>query len=173
MQECSLPKKIRSIGLCNSQYKIITKIITSRLKPLRQSIIGPYQASFLTKRIACDNAIIFQEYLDHFKRMRGKKANMILNIDLEKAFDILEWSFIRQALVFFNLSTGPSKLIIFSISTSSISVLVNGNTTPSFKPTRGIRQGDPMSPYMFILCMELLLRKINYEIDTLQWSPFP
>lgn len=98
---------------------------------------------------------------------------MILKIDLEKDFDRLEWSFIKQAFVFFNFPMDLSKLIMFCISASSISFLINGNTTPPFNPTRGIRERDPMSPYLFIFYMELLSRKINYEVDTFSGSPFP
>lgn len=92
---------------------------------------------------------------------------MLLKIDLKKSFDRLEWSFIRQDLVYFN-HPGLSKLIMFSISSSSISMPVNGGYTYSFKPSRGIKQGDLLSPYIFILCMELLSRRINHEVDALQ-----
>ncbi|PHU14929.1 hypothetical protein BC332_16134 [Capsicum chinense] len=135
-------KNFRPIGLCNTQYKIVTKIIVNRIKPFLQQIIGPSQASFLPNRRAVDHAIIVQEYLSHFKKMSGIKSNMIIKIDLETSFDRLEWSFIRQALTFFNFSPLLSRLIMSCISTSSISVLVNGSLTSNFKPTRGIRQGD-------------------------------
>lgn len=83
-------KNYRPIGLCTTQYKIITKFIANRIKPFLQSLIGDTQASFLSKRRASDNATIVQEYIDHFRRMKGKNPNMILKINLEKTFDRLE-----------------------------------------------------------------------------------
>ncbi|XP_060202826.1 uncharacterized protein LOC132631242 [Lycium barbarum] len=112
-----------------------------------------------------------KEYISHFKSMKGRKENMILKIDLEKAFDRLEWSFIREMLSFFNFPAQLSKIIMSCISTSSISVLVNGGKTMPFQPTRGIRRGDPMSPYIFILWMELLPRSIEHRVNQKDWTP--
>ncbi|XP_019265527.1 PREDICTED: uncharacterized protein LOC109243087 [Nicotiana attenuata] len=159
------------IGLCNTIYKSVTKIIVNRIKPILPHIIGPSQASFLSNRRACDNAIIVQEYITHFRKMRGKSGNKILKIDLEKAFDRLEWSFIRDTLAAFNFPHGLSKLIMSYISTSSISILVNVGKTESFKSSRGIRQGDPTSPYLFIMCMERLSRSIDNTVLHNQWHP--
>lgn len=102
--------------------------------------------------------------------MKGRMGNMIIKIDLEKAFDRLEWSSVRQVLHYFNFPNKLYKLIMFCISTSFISILTNGASTQYFQPTRGIRQGDPISPYLFILTMELFSRRINHEVDLLNWS---
>lgn len=79
-------KNFRHIWLCNTMYKLMIKIIVNRIKPILPSIIGPSQASFLSNRRASDNAIIVQKYISHFKKMKGKNANMILKIDLKKSF---------------------------------------------------------------------------------------
>lgn len=96
---------------------------------------------------------------------------MLLKLDLEKAFDRLEWSFIRRTLLYFNISPPLVSLIMSCVTTSSISILINGTRTPYFTPTRGIRQGDPLSPYLFIMCMEMLSRSIPLLVDYLQWKP--
>jgi len=101
--------------------------------------------------------------------MKGKNANMILKIDLEKAFDRLKWPFIRDTLIFFNFL--DNKLILSCISTSSISILINGSSTDIFSPSREIRQGDPMSPYIFILCMERISRSIDWQVSRANWFP--
>lgn len=94
-------KNIRPIGLCNTVYKLVTKVIVNRIKPLLDKLIGPYQASFLKNRRAADCAIIVQEVVNHYQKMKGSKANMILKVDFEKAFDRLEWSFIHRTVTFF------------------------------------------------------------------------
>lgn len=172
---CFIPKcknalnlrNFRPIGLCNTQYKIITKIIASRLRRHFPNLISHSQSSFLARRRATDNGIIIQEFITHFGKMKGKKANMILKIDLEKVFDRIKWSFIKQALHFFNIPNNMIKLIMSCISTSSIYILINGGRTNFFRPSRGIRQGDPLFSYLFIMCMELLFRKTDHEVDIL------
>lgn len=125
-------KNFRPVGLYNTKYKIITKIIINRIKPYLQAFIGLNQDSFLSKRRASNNAIIFQEYLRHLKKLKGRTHYMILKIDLEKAFDRLKWSFIRHALFYFNFPPGISKLIMSYLSSSSISILINGGKIPAF-----------------------------------------
>lgn len=164
-------RNFRPIGLCNTSYKLVTKIIVARIKPFLPLIIGPTQSSFLAGRRAADNAIIVQEYLNHFRKMKGKKGSMIIKIDLEKAFDRLEWSFIRDSLFYFNFPPNLSKVIMSCITTSSIAILINGTKTDFFEPSRGIRQGDPISPYIFIICMERLSRMIDEAIVAHSWTP--
>lgn len=164
-------KNFQSIGLCNTVYKLITKVITNRLKPHLLDIIGEGQASFLPNKKANDHSIIVQEVISHFRKIKGKSGNMVLKIDLEKAFDRIEWTYIRDTLSFFNIPEKLSKLIMSCISTSSIQVLVNGRTTEAFYPSRGIRQGDPISPYIFIMCIERLSKTIHQAISDKLWTP--
>lgn len=96
---------------------------------------------------------------------------MIFKIDLKKAFDRLEWSFIRQSFWFFNFPPRLIRLITSCIFTSSIFVLVNDSKTSSFFHQGKSDRGDLMSPYLSILCIELLSRKIDSKVDTLQWNP--
>lgn len=101
----------------------------------------------------------------------SSKYDMLLKIDLEKAFDKLEWDFIQRSLNFFNFPPKISKLIMHYISTSQIGILVNGTKKSFFSPSRGIHQGDSMFPYIFILCMELMSKLIDHQVDTLLWDP--
>lgn len=94
-------KNFRLIGLCNTLYKLITKIIIHRIKPLLPNIISPSEASFLQNRKLSDNAIIIQEFITHINKIRGKKRNMIIKINLYKIFDRLKWSFIRDSFNYF------------------------------------------------------------------------
>lgn len=119
---------------------VIPKIIISRIKPFLSSLIGQSQASFLTNRRASDNAIIGQEIIAHFGKMKGKKGHITLIIDLEKAFDRIEWSFIKETISFFKFPDNLTNLIMARISTSSMEVLVNGRKTEVFTPSKGIRK---------------------------------
>ena len=168
------PESISSykpISLCNSVYKIITKIIVGRLRPYLDKLISPCQVAFVPRRRGVDNTIIVQELIHTMGKTKGRGGYMALKIDLEKAYDKLEWSFIMDMLIRFNL---PRKLIdlimsyIFSISTS---LLFNGGALEPFLPTRGIRQGDSLSPYIFIMCMDYLGKLIQERCEDKSWIP--
>ncbi|KAK9987983.1 hypothetical protein SO802_028222 [Lithocarpus litseifolius] len=148
------PKSIgsyRPISLCNSVYKIITKIIVGRLRLYLDKLIASCQAAFVPRRRGVDNAIIVQKLIHSMKKIKGKGGYMVLKIDLEKAYDKLEWSFIRDTLIRFNLLKNLIELIMSCISSVSTSILFNGGALEPFMPTRRIRQGDPLSSYIFIM----------------------
>ena len=89
----------RLISLCNTVYKIVTKIIVARLRPFLSSVISPLQTAFVPGRRGTDNAITAQEIIHTISRSKGKEGYMAIKIDLEKAYDKLEWSFIREMLI--------------------------------------------------------------------------
>lgn len=120
----NLLKNFCPISLCNTTYKIITKIIANQIKPHLIRLISPYQASFLKGCWACDNAILVQELVTHITRSSTKSASLILKLDLEKSFDRLEWSFVYRTLLFFKFPPKFTRLIMHCISSSNISVLV-------------------------------------------------
>ena len=96
---------------------------------------------------------------------------MAIKIDFEKAYDKLEWSFIREMLIRINLSQNLLDLIMSCVSSISTSILFNGGSLDPFLPFRGIRQGDPLSPYLFILCMDYLGQLIEKKCSLKQWNP--
>ena len=161
----------RSISLCNTIYKIITKIIIVRLRPHLDKLICPLQAAFVPGRKGVDNAIIVQEIIHSLSKKKGKVGYMALKIDLEKAYDKLEWSFIREVLIRANLPAELIDIIMSCISTVSTSILFNGEALELIYPSRGIRQGDPLSPYLFILCMEYLGQLIVEKCNAKLWQP--
>lgn len=96
---------------------------------------------------------------------------MAIKIDLEKAFDKLEWSFIYYMLRFMNVPLSLIQIIMACITSASSAILING-TPESFLPSRGERQGDPLSPYLFILCLEYLSLQIENAVQIKKWNPF-
>uniref|UniRef100_A0A2N9GVI8 Reverse transcriptase domain-containing protein n=1 Tax=Fagus sylvatica TaxID=28930 RepID=A0A2N9GVI8_FAGSY len=162
--------QFRPISLCNTVYKIVTKIIVCKIRPIIGNLVSPYQAAFVPRRRGIDNVIIAQEIIHSMHRKKGKVGQLVLKLDLEKAYDRLEWSFIREVLNFFKFPSSFVNLVLKCVSTSSFSILVNGGQMENFKPSRGIRQGDPLSPYLFILCMEYLSLKILEECDNNSWK---
>ena len=103
-----------------------------------------------------DNAIIVQEIIHSMEKTKGRGGYMALKIDLEKVYDKLEWSFIRDTLLRFNLPKNLIELIMSCILSVATSILFNGGALDTFMPTGGIRQGDPLSPYIFIMRMDYL-----------------
>jgi hypothetical protein len=96
---------------------------------------------------------------------------MIVKVDLEKAYDRVSWTFLRNILDIIGLSEKLANLLMYCIQSSKLSVLWNGEKLESFSPSRGIRQGDPIAPYLFVLCMEVLSMKIvQAKIDILRFS---
>ena len=146
----------RPISLCNSMYKIVSKILVGRIRPLLDQLISLCQTAFVLGRRGIDNAIVVQEIIHTMGRAKGKFGYMVLKIDLEKAYDKLEWGFIRSMLIRYNFPDNLIEIIMSCISSVLTLLLFNGGSLEPFKPSRGIRQGDPLSPYIFILCMEFL-----------------
>ncbi|KAI5338506.1 hypothetical protein L3X38_017777 [Prunus dulcis] len=151
----------RPISLCNVSYKIITKIIVSRLRPILSKCISKNQGAFAPGRSIFDNILIAHELFHDFKRKRGSRGAMATKLDLEKAYDLLDWKYIRGCLDQFGFSNEWFDRIMNCVSSTSFSMLINGSPYGHFNPSRGIRQGDLLSPYIFILCMEPFVRHFN------------
>lgn len=132
--------QFRPISLCNTLYKVFTKILANRMKLFLNHIISPTQAAFLPSRRTTDNTIIVQEVLHFLHSSNSRKHYFILKLDIEKAFDKLEWSFIRAALKFFHFPIHFINLVMAFLSLSMVILLLISTTY--FYPSKGIRQGD-------------------------------
>lgn len=95
---------------------------------------------------------------------------MVVKIDLEKVYDRLEWSFVKMVLEHFGLPQNIINLIMSCISTTTTALLFNGSKLEAFHPSRGIRQSDPISPYLFLLCMEFLGSQITSMCEAKRWD---
>ncbi|XP_031116600.1 uncharacterized protein LOC116020256 [Ipomoea triloba] len=160
----------RPISLCNVIYKIITKAMTNRIKPILRALVGQEQSSFVPGRQITDNILIYQEVVHSMRNKQGKKGLMILKIDLEKAYDRLNWEFIRDTLKDVGMNKEWVRNIMACVETPRLKVLWSGKQLEQITPSRGIRQGDAISPYLFVLCMERLSHVIKEEAGKGAWK---
>ena len=150
----------RPISLCNGVYKIIAKSLANRLKPHLPDYIDPAQQAFIEGRRISDNIIIAQEITHTFALKSWKHHAFMLKIDLARAFDRLDWSFIVSALTRKGLHGHFINLIYACISSPTF-LIINGQPSHKFKSYRGIHQGCPMSPYLFVIAINELSLCLN------------
>ncbi|KAG7552028.1 Reverse transcriptase domain [Arabidopsis thaliana x Arabidopsis arenosa] len=134
-------------------------------------LIGPARSSFIPGRLSSDNIVVVQEAVHSMRRKKGRKGWMLLKLDLEKAYDRIRWDFLKDTLKAAGFSEWWITCIMQCVVGPDMSVLWNGEKTEVFKPLRGLRQGDPLSPYLFVLCMERLCHLIDAEVGAKAWKP--
>ena len=139
----------------NVIYKIISKVIANLLKPILNDIILESQSAFIADRLIIDNVLIAFESLHHMKtNCTGKTGFIALKLDMSKAYDRVEWCFLEKILLKMGFQESWVALIMECITTVTYSILVNGEPKGLITPTRGLRQGDLLSLYLFLFCVE-------------------
>eukprot|EP00253_Pinus_taeda_P008550 PITA_08550 len=157
-EEANTPEKFRPIALCNVIYKIIAKVIANKLKPILPGIISEEQSGYVEGRQILDNILLAQEMI-HTLHSR-KETGMLMQLDISKAYDKVSWRYLEAILEAFGFCRQWISWVLALIRSSRFSILVNGAPSEPFSPSRGIRQGDPLSPFLFVILMEGLSRII-------------
>ena len=148
-------KDLRPICLCNISYKLISKVLANRLKVFLPDIIEDNQSAFVQGRLITDNILLALEVF-HFMKTSAvhKRGFMALKLDMSKAYDRIEWDYLRGIMMKMSSPVSRIHRVMECVSPVSHSFLVNGQHSNSMIPRRGLRQGDPLSLYVFLLCAE-------------------
>lgn len=161
---CLIPKEevprnmsqFQPISLYNVIVKTVYKIIANKLKPFMIQLTEKYQSSFILGRSMIDNVIVAQELVHFLSKLKGSIGSFVLNVDLEKAYDRVDWSFLREVLKITEFKAEYCNIIVDCVTLASLSICYNSERFQPFKPSRGLCQGGPLSPYLFVLCMKVL-----------------
>ena len=151
----------RPITLLNLDYKIASKVIAKRVEKVLALLINPDQTGFMKGRYIGQNIRLINDILEQTKLQNI--PGILLQLDFQKAFDTIEWEFIQRTIALFNFGECIQRWISIFYSNTESAVLNNGFRTNYFHLKRGVRQGCPLSPYLFVLAAELLACKIRQD----------
>ena len=156
-------KNWRPISLLNVIYKLMSSAIANRLKTVLNKLINQDQKGFITGRFIGENIRLVYDVL--FETKKQEIPGLLLSIDFQQAFDSISWKFIHKVLNYFNFGPSIQRWVkLFQTGVESC-ILQNGFMSDFFLLKRGCRQGDPISPYIFILCVEVLGMMIRKSKD--------
>ncbi|KAF7841604.1 putative RNA-directed DNA polymerase [Senna tora] len=168
-------KDFRPISLCNVVVKIISKVLVIRMQSIMERIIAPNQNGFVKGRAISDSILLASELMTIIHKARKVKTNWCaFKLDIHKAYDKLSWDFLDAVMTKMAFPHKVIQVIIQCVTTVSYSLMLNGQQAGNFQPQRGIRQGDPLSPYLFLLCSNILSCMLHKEerINKLQGIQF-
>lgn len=150
----------RPISLFNIVYKIVAKIYANRMKPLLHHWILPSQTGFVPNRCILDNVFLAFEAMEW--TMENKQALGMLLLDFEKAYDRVNWTFLRETMVTMGFHEKWIGQVMSLYNNASASVIVNGEQSQTFMLQRSVRQGCPLAPYLFLLTVDVLGQMLQH-----------
>ncbi|KAL9686221.1 hypothetical protein QQ045_023676 [Rhodiola kirilowii] len=163
--------KVRPISLCNFIHKIISRILNDRLKVVLPSLISEEQAGFIEGRNIHETIGLAHDIVNDINN-KTFGGNMVVKFDMSKAYDRLSWRFILKMMRAYGFSERWCDLVYRNISNCWYSICWDGNMYGHFKSNRGVRQGDPLSPSLFILAMEFFSKSLNSAVSMGKIRPY-
>lgn len=155
----------RPIACCNTLYKVVSKLLAKRLKRSLPGIISRVQSAFIPGRLLVENVLLATELVKGFN-WKSITPRGMFKVDLRKAFDTVRWSFVVQILKAMYFPQPFVNLIWQCVSTPFFSISINGEISTPFKGERSLRKGDPISPYLFVLVLEVLSQLLKTKFSS-------
>ena len=170
-EDRSKVQNFRPISLLNTAYKILAKVYANRMKPLLHNWILPSQTGFVPNRCILDNIFLAFEAIEW--TLENKQDLSMLLLDFEKAYDRVNWTFLRQSMTRMGFHSTWINQVMSLNENASASVIVNGEQSKSFTLQRSVRQGCPLAPYLFLLTVDVLGQMLQHSDNQVKGLQLP
>lgn len=164
--------EFRPISCCNTLYKCITKVLSNRIGQILPDLIHENQGGFVQGRNIVHNVMVVQDLVRHYGR-KSVQPSCMMKLDLQKAYDIVDWRFLKEMLEALEFPIHLVELIMECVTTPMFSLMINGTMHGFSKSQRGLRQGDPISPLLLVICMEYFSRILSKVSELPQFHYHP
>lgn len=147
-------KEYMPISCCNILYKIITKVLANMLQHLMPQLVNESQSAFIKGRLMKHNVLLTHGLIKGYNQHQVSSSRCMMKIDLQKAYDTINWSFLHDVLHLYGFSPWFIQRTMVCATSVGFSFNISGRLEGVLEGKQGIRQGDPLSPYRFVICLD-------------------